>query len=268
MNSYELSRKWFDFCFLNPEKIRPSHSALYFFAIEHCNRLGWKEKFGFPTTMAMEAIGIKNYKTFISTLNELVEWKFIYLIERSKNQHSSNIIALVKNTKALGKALDKALTKHTAKQVQSTVSIDKPLNKEQTNNKQEDDIKFEDPLKTYIEQNPPEFTKEHNDYAIEICDYLNVPNPDSGAGSTDGFRYIRQAVFNMEILNKLDNFKFQFKYYKIAWEATRLKKHNYKNFIGSFDKKYEDGAWCSKNWDKEIAPETTRLTTKFQRYEN
>lgn len=131
LNIYSLSRSWFDFSFSNPEKIRPNHTALYFFAIEHCNRLGWKQKFGFPTTMAMEAIGIKSYNTYISTLTDLVEWGFIKMIEKSKNQYSANIIALSKNDKANNKALDKALTKHTTKQskstVQSTDSIDKQI---------------------------------------------------------------------------------------------------------------------------------------------
>jgi len=123
MNSYELSRKWFDFCFDNPEIIKPNHSALYFFAVEHCNRLGWKQKFGFPTEMAKDAIGIKNYKTYINTLKDLVDWEFIEMVEKSKNQYSSNIIALVNYTKATTKALDKASikhsTKHSTKQVQS-----------------------------------------------------------------------------------------------------------------------------------------------------
>lgn len=131
LNIYSLSRSWFDFSFSNPEKIRPNHTALYFFAIEHCNRLGWKQKFGFPTTMAMEAIGIKSYNTYISTLTDLVDWGFIKMIEKSKNQYSANIIALSKNDKANNKALDKALTKHTTKQskstVQSTDSIDKQI---------------------------------------------------------------------------------------------------------------------------------------------
>jgi DNA gyrase inhibitor GyrI len=50
MNSYELSRNFYDWAFENPEKIKPNHAALYFFAIEHCNRLAWKEKFGFQFT--------------------------------------------------------------------------------------------------------------------------------------------------------------------------------------------------------------------------
>ncbi len=118
INGYVLSRNWFDFCFDNPEKITPSHTAIYFFAIEHCNRLGWKEKFGFPTQMVMEAIGIKKYQTYIRYLNELIDWGFIKLIEKSKNQYSSNIISLKSAMPKNGKALDKAIVKHRAKQTQ------------------------------------------------------------------------------------------------------------------------------------------------------
>lgn len=136
MNSYQLSRDWFNYCFENPHKIKPIHTAIYFFAIEHCNRLGWKEKFGFPSQMVMEALGIKNWRTYSKALNEIVEFGFIDMIEISKNQYSSNIIAIVKNTKAHTKALDKALSKHSQKhsqkQGQSTVSIDK----QETSNKE------------------------------------------------------------------------------------------------------------------------------------
>jgi uncharacterized short protein YbdD (DUF466 family) len=78
--------------------------------------------------MVMEAVGIKNWRTYSAILKELVEFGFIEMVEISKNQYSSNIIAIVKNTKATTKALDKALqkhsTKHSTKQRQSTVSID------------------------------------------------------------------------------------------------------------------------------------------------
>jgi hypothetical protein len=133
MNGYELSRKWFDWSFENPDRIKPIHSAIYFFAIEHCNRLGWKEKFGLPSQMVMEAIGVKNWRTYSQGLNELIDFGFIKLLEKSSNQYSSNIIAIVNFTKADTKALDKALQKHGTKQGQSIVSIDK---QETKNNKQ------------------------------------------------------------------------------------------------------------------------------------
>lgn len=135
MNGYKLSRKWWDFTFENPEKIKPNHTALYFFIIEHSNRMGWKTKFGLPTTMAKEAIGIRSYNTYSSTLSDLVNFGFITMVEKSKNQYSSNIVALSNYDKALDKALDKASIKHGTKQGESTLrstiqsisSINKPL---------------------------------------------------------------------------------------------------------------------------------------------
>ncbi len=134
MNTFELSRNWFNYCFENPERIKPNHTAVYFFAIDHCNRLGWKDKFGFPSQMVMEAIGIRSWKTYSNTLNELVEFGFIKMIEKSRNQYSSNIIAIVKNAKATTKALDKALSNHSTKHSRPIVSIDKQYNKEQETN--------------------------------------------------------------------------------------------------------------------------------------
>lgn len=174
MNGYDLSRMWFDFCFDNPEKISPNHSALYFFAIEHCNRLGWKDKFGFPTEMAKDAIGIKSYNTYIKTLNDLVDWGFIKMVQRSKNQYSANIIALSKNNKAPNKALDKAIKKHIVKQGESTsesiCSIDKPITIEPINNtkvlfssneqkeKTEDDLMYEK-FNAWLKANAPTVLK-------------------------------------------------------------------------------------------------------------
>ena len=128
VTGYELSRQWFDFCFENPDMISPTHTALYFFAIEHCNRMGWKEKFGLPTQMAMDAIGIRNWRTYSKAFNDIVSWGFFRLVTKSKNQYSATVIAIVKNTKAHTKALSKAMQKHLQKQVSSIAVINKPYN--------------------------------------------------------------------------------------------------------------------------------------------
>ncbi|RZJ91428.1 MAG: hypothetical protein EOO20_05075 [Chryseobacterium sp.] len=120
MNIYSLSRSFWDFSFENPDMIKPTHIGIYFFAIEHCNRLGWKDKFGFPTSMVIEAIGVKSYSVYKKHFDDLVEYGFFEVHEYSKNQWSSNIIALKENYKADNKALDKALTTHTSKQEEST----------------------------------------------------------------------------------------------------------------------------------------------------
>lgn len=138
MDVFNLSRNWFDWSFENPEKIKPNHTALYFFCIEHCNRLGWKQKFGLPTTMAKEAIGIKSYNTYVQTLNDLVMWGFIKMIEKSKNQYSSNIIALSNFNKAHDKALDKALIKHGTKQEESTEQSISSIDIQETRNKKQE----------------------------------------------------------------------------------------------------------------------------------
>jgi len=134
MNIFELNRAFWDFAFSNPEKIKPNHCAIYYFALEHCNRLGWKQKFGFPTSMVLEATGIKSYSVYKKTFDELVEYGFFEVIEYSKNQYSSNIIALKENYKAHIKALDNAFIKHSSKQdesvIESTYSIDIPINNE------------------------------------------------------------------------------------------------------------------------------------------
>jgi len=136
MNGYELSRAWFDFCFDNPEKINPNHTAIYFFAIEHCNRLGWKEKFGFPTQMSMDALGIKKHQTYIKYFNDLCEWGFFKLIQKSTNQYSANIICLQNAMPNNSKALDKAIITHTAKQTQSNGQSNSSIDKQQTTKQQ------------------------------------------------------------------------------------------------------------------------------------
>lgn len=184
MTGYEISRSWFNFCFENPEKITPNHCALLWFAVEHCNRLGWKNKFGLPTTMAKEAIGIRSYNTYINTLNDLVDWGFINLIERSKNQYSSNIVALSKNDKAHNKALDKALIKHTTKQSESTrqsiYSIDKQYNNITNNNEQDNSDTFIDKIKS-------------DDLIYEYCYRVHKSTKENFAEIVDSF-FIRQKA--------------------------------------------------------------------------
>jgi len=133
MNIFDLNRYFWNFAFNNPEKIKPNHCAIYYFSLEHCNRLGWKKKFGFPTSMVLEATGIKSYSVFKKAFDELVEFGFFEVIEYSKNQYSSNIIALKENCKALDKALDKALIKHDIKQSESTIQSIDSINKQETN---------------------------------------------------------------------------------------------------------------------------------------
>jgi len=180
MDIFKLSRTFFDWSFENPEKITPTHTALYFFAIEHCNRLWWKKKFWFPTSMAKEAIWVKSYNTYSKVFDDLVEWGFFELIEKSKNQYSANIIALSNFDKALDKALDKAMIKHKWKQNeskwQSIDSIDiHNTNIPETNlpiievNEYEEWMNY---LKNFsIKSLIPDYAEEYRDEWIKFCYY-------------------------------------------------------------------------------------------------
>jgi hypothetical protein len=141
MDYFNIMRNFWDYCFENPDKIRPIHIAVYCFAVEHCNRLGWKERFGFPTMMVCEAIGIKSVTTYSKALDELEKMKLIKVVEKSKNQWSANVIALSIFDKANNKALDKARGKHVSKHMESTpigtVSIIRPNTSKQKDKRQE-----------------------------------------------------------------------------------------------------------------------------------
>jgi len=188
MNSYELSRNFFDWSFENPHKVTPNHIALYFFCIEHCNRLGWKQNFGLPTTMAKEAIGIRSYNTYIKTLNDLVDFGFIIMIEKSKNQYSSNIIAISNFNKAHDKALDKAMIKHMIKQDESTVQSIDSINKHKTiNNKQITIIEVED----YFIENGY-----RKDVAEKFYNYYNVSDwKDAKGNKVKNWKQKAQSVW-------------------------------------------------------------------------
>lgn len=230
MTQYELSRNWFDWCFENTDLIKPSHTALYFFAIEHCNRLGWKDKFGLPTQMAMDAIGIKNWRTYSATFDDLVSWGFIEILERSKNQYSATVIAIAKNTKANTKALTKATQKHLQKQCKSIVVINKPNNKEtnKPNNKEQQSLYDEN-------------------LATEILTYF-------GFDKTNPLHHHQSVLankFTADIAEHKEYFKIQFEGYKKYKASAKEKRHNLSSFL------YKDndpikGGWNEAIWNDKL----------------
>ncbi|MCC9016960.1 hypothetical protein [Flavobacterium lipolyticum] len=129
LDYFKLMRDFWDYAFRNPENIKPNHCAVYAYAVETCNRLGWKEKFGFPTSMVLEAVGIKSYSVYKKTFDDLVSFGFFEVVEYSKNQYSANIIALKENCKAPTKAHVKAPDKHVAKHISTHLTTHSEYNK-------------------------------------------------------------------------------------------------------------------------------------------
>ncbi len=125
-NGYELTSWWFNFVSENSDKVECKHTALYLYIVEMFNKRNWVETIGLPTDFTMGVLNISSYKTYSNTLNDLIEFGFIKLVEKSKNQHTSNKVALVKNAKASSSHIPKQIESND----QSKLSITKLLNKE------------------------------------------------------------------------------------------------------------------------------------------
>lgn len=146
MTGYDLSRQWFDFAFENSDKVSGNHTALYWWSIELNNRLGWVKKFAIPTDVAMAACGIKSYKTYGKIFDDLAEWGFFEIHQRSKNQFTSNVIALVFFTEAEPKqyqSIDQSIANAVERQSSSTVSINKLINLETNKPKNDKTLNIE-----------------------------------------------------------------------------------------------------------------------------
>jgi hypothetical protein len=111
MNGYQLTDAWFEFRFQHPEKVSHAHTELYFYLVYHWNKLSQKEKIGLPSSITMEATGIRNYKTYRKCIKDLAQFGFIRIISEAINQHQAMVVAWGKNTKADTEALTEALTK-------------------------------------------------------------------------------------------------------------------------------------------------------------
>jgi hypothetical protein len=194
-NYYTLMRNFWDFAFEHPEKVKPNHCALYCFAVEHCNRLGWNRKFGLPSGMVMSAIGMKSYSSYIKAFNELIDFGFFELIEKSKNQWSSNIIALSYFDKAHDKALDKAMIKHASKQSEST---------HQSTRQSNDSINRQIYQYTNLPNNQSTFKNEN--FILELkngSEWLNTIAMQNGINKDAVIKYLEQ--FEIVLKSAQDN---------------------------------------------------------------
>ena len=66
---------------------------------------------GLPSSVTMEATGIRNYKTYRKCIKDLAQFGFIKIISEAINQHQAMVVAWGKNTKADTEALTEALSK-------------------------------------------------------------------------------------------------------------------------------------------------------------
>jgi hypothetical protein len=120
-DGYTLSKQWFDFVNETDKLVKTSHGSLYFWLIQLNNQLKWKHVFGLPSNHSMNMTGIKSYKVYRKTLDDLIKWGFVELRRKSSNQYTANEIALV----LIAKADSTQIEKHGVKQSQSRSDINK-----------------------------------------------------------------------------------------------------------------------------------------------
>lgn len=144
MNWYQLTKQRFNFRYENVSKCRSIHTELYFYIVNLWNKLGQKKEFWLPTQMTMEMLGVWSYNTYNAAYQDLVDWKFIKEIKKSKNQYSARIVALSKSDEASDDTHDKAM--YEARDEATDIIIEQ-TNNIITNNKYIDD--FEEVWKFY-----------------------------------------------------------------------------------------------------------------------
>lgn len=96
INGYKLHKDWFNFVLSNPEKVTPSHTALYLWIVEINNRTSWRKKFAITSRECMDGMACTSRTTYAKCLKDLIEWEFIFMVQKSNNQHIANVISLHK----------------------------------------------------------------------------------------------------------------------------------------------------------------------------
>jgi hypothetical protein len=135
INGYNLSKAWFEFAWENNSKVKPTHTALFFWCVELWNRLGQPKEFGLPSSEARTAMSISRSDVFTGCLSDLKEWGFIEIVHQSINQHKANIIKIcpIQIVEGNDQALRRATSKQRVSNVESNVDVNKPKNIEPIN---------------------------------------------------------------------------------------------------------------------------------------
>lgn len=266
VNTFKLSRQWFDFAFDNTDIISGNHAALYFFAIDHNNRLGWKSNFGFPTGMAMEAIGLSSYRTFKKCLDDLIKWDFIKLIKDSSNQYSSRVISLTKANIPESKSLSSALS----------IYGTKPQKDDDTNNLKEQ-VKKARNFKIDDDKTGGEFT---NGTGLQNDKPPAIIKTNDADLSTVGSEYATEQVTEMsklsgviDLLNESADLQYSFDYptsklmVALVVEGYTAEQMNEVVLlkVANTKQKIKGQPVFRRDW---LAPSTLFKKTKFPKYAN
>src|SRR5690606_21775271 len=198
------------------ETLNPKEKLLFLYLLTNTktNMLGIYElsskKISFETGLTEDEI-INGFKGFERVGKAYYKNNYVILVNFLKNQKMNTNMKtsavneveklpdwLKSNFSGNGSEEFKSLTKGFEMVRKIEVEIETEI---ETKTKCKNGLVFPDVLKEKRE--PIKYSEVQNQTAIDVCTYLNVPHPESGAGSTEGFRYIRQFIVNIESMGKL-----------------------------------------------------------------
>jgi hypothetical protein len=121
INIFQLTKVWYEYKAEHSD-LTGNHTDFLFFCVDLNNRLAWKNVFGLPAIETSEFLNI-SYNTFRKILSDFTDkHKLIRIVEKSKNQFTSNKISLdllYYNLLKQDKSTYKAFVKAQQKQIES-----------------------------------------------------------------------------------------------------------------------------------------------------
>lgn len=79
-----LARSWFNFQINNRDKVRPVHTALYYYILYTGCTLGSLNRVVLPAIMVMAVLSLNSFKAYKKALNDLVQFRFIEIVQDRK----------------------------------------------------------------------------------------------------------------------------------------------------------------------------------------
>lgn len=160
MNGYNLTRRFFDWAFSHRADFKPTVSALYFYLIEVCNKLGWKPEFSISAKECMEGMGVSGYNTYKQAFDILCEHGFIKVLKKSCNSYQANIITLLNFDRVTDEVTNKVTDR-----VSDEVTNKAPTEYERSNEQSNGDIHKTYKTNKTIKTNSRNIEKQKNSYA-------------------------------------------------------------------------------------------------------
>lgn len=267
MNIFSQIRGFYSRVFNQDHELRTTHISLYMFLLNQNNRANWAEWFKCPHDTAMMGALISSKTTYYKCLEELKQAGFIDY-QKGVNNFKAPKIKLInlsdeedivprpeptvsKIDTQLGKLLG-TLPEQASVLLSRKLSVLLSGNKDIliTNNYR----LIAEPIEIVEEKKYIGKIEDHEEVVSltkQIADYFNISEQQNFHNFSLIGNFVRKN-FNDENLPEL---KKQFKSYKEISSRGNFR-HSIKNYIGTPSEKYLDGAWCEKDWSRELAPVT------------